>query len=148
MTIKKKIAAIAAAAMMAMSMTAISASAEICSSRSDPDVPKTLNGNYVEGVVSAGSNYSYLGFPLETYSGLTFYAAPGRAVVTLDIDNYRTGALVAPQLKTESVSDEEAVMAVVGSSEDYGISLSLFCANEVYAEGQGWGAYTQVINVR
>lgn len=146
MTIKKKIAAIAAAAMMAMSMTAISASAEFCTSRSDPNVPKTLNGYFVEGGVSAGTGYSYLGIPLKTYSGVTYYAAPGKAVVTLDIDNYRTGALVRPQLKKEDVSDDYA-LAIVGDSENYGVSLSLFCANEVYAEGQGWGAYTQVINV-
>lgn len=147
MTIKKKIIAVAAAAMMAMSMTAISASAEYDSSRFNPKAEKTLNGYAVEGVVSAG-NYSYMGVELDTYSGLTFYAAPGRAVVTLDIDNYRTGALVIPQLKTESVSENNAVMAIVGSSEDFGVSLSLFCASEAYAQGQGWGAYTQVINVR
>ncbi len=148
MTLKKKIATVAAAAMMAMSITAISASAEMCTSRSDPKVPDTFNGNFVEGGVSAGPGYNYMGIPLDTYAGVTYYEGPGKAVVTLDIDNYRTGALVRPQLKREETSGGDYTISIVGDSNDYGVSLSLFCANEVYAEGKGWGAYTKVINVR
>ncbi len=129
MTLKKKIAAVAAAAMMAMSMTAISASA------AEKITPDTFLGKEVIYSLYANSPHSYF---LQEAS--TKYEERARVFVTLDVDDYITGK---PYVATKR---EEGVDYISVCSNVHG-RLSLFSTHEVISGNKAWGEHQQIIDV-
>lgn len=147
MKMKKKIAAIAAAAMMTMSITAISASA------AKYDVVKgAVGGKDVMGIVSAGEQ-EVEDIPIKlTYHAGTYYAGEGEMFVALDIDNYITGNVDWRRERTGStISQNDAGFlyeTTVGTNEDFGHRVSLFSAHECYPKAGGsWGRYMGLAGV-
>lgn len=145
MTIKKKIAAVAAAAMMAMSITAISASAEY-------DVVKgTVNGGEAIGIVSADETYVEDIPMFYKYCAGTFYSGKGEIYVSLDIDNYLTGELEWRDDRSmiENIEGTNLYGTETGTNIDFGHRVTLFSAHEVYPTGGGeaWGRYMGLAGV-
>lgn len=140
MTLKKKIAAFAAAAMMAMSMTAISAfavsdtftndSKEVCghsfyySLGADvPNITQTARSRYLNGSNSK---------PL------------AKVLVDLDVDDYYTGDLLDSDNGEDSGIDPDAYANCFVTDS----KISLFSAHEIYPDGlDGWGDYLSLYGV-
>ena len=150
MTKMKKIAACTAAAMMAFSTMAVSAFAEYDSTTEHSDVPQYLSGSKVFGVVAA-DEYKVEGLIMPyNYTAGTFYYGDGEMYVSLDIDNYVTGALLDRKNRTGCDTTElPGVFGVaVGSNKNYGVKVSLFTAHEAYSsDGEAWGEYLGLISV-
>lgn len=152
MTIKKKIAAVAAAAMMAMSMTAISASADYdCTLDHEKDVHE-LNGAKIFGIVAAGEKYNTIErVPINhNIMAGTFYEGEIKKMyVSLDIVRYPEGGLLDRVQRVEPDYDIENLVGVsYGTDKDYG-RVSLFSSHEVTAVGGAtWGEYNGLANVR
>lgn len=133
MTIKKKIAAIAAAAMMAMSITAISASADQPTHKLySADVNGStayaeLNADVSEKVQFATTTYDILNDDHKS-----------EVRVNLHVDNYYTGKLIDDD-KDDSKGYYPVAQAVCYVTDT---PISLFSAHEVYPNGAtGWGHY-------
>ncbi len=139
MTIKKKIAAVAAAAMMAMSMTAISASAA-GNIKTDSKEIKGYNAYFtLEAIVEEHNQIA-----------VTYYDCAGdgskypEVRTHLHVDDYYTGALLGEQ-KTTGNGAYPFAEAVVHCCEP---KISLFSAHEVYPDGvKGWGYYYSLSGV-
>ena len=145
MALKKKIAACAAAAMMVTSMMAITANAVY-----DVTPIATLNGYKVIGIVAANETYvEGIQMPW-TYTAGTYYYGEGEMYVSLDIDNYYTGEVLArsDRFGDDTTNTPGLYGVEVGTNYDYGTRVSLFSAHEAYSDNGGvWGRYLGLAGV-
>ena len=149
MTIKKKIAAIAAAAAMALSMTAISASATYDCTLDHLNDVHELNGNTVFGVVAGGERGANVYGVLvdKNLFSATYYAGTASYIrTTLEIVKYPTGGTLDTFEDIQRNTTSVPSIAKTGTNGSYG-SVTLFSSHEVRADGKTWGEYTAVKGV-
>lgn len=153
MTIKKKIAAIAAAAMMAMSMTAISASAANTDiydcTLEQSDAKYTYNGKRAYGILAVGMDgqVEYNSTITGNFFAETYYRAPANYIrATLEVKTGATLLDTYQQIKNNTTTTPSR--ALVTTDDDYGV-VTLYASHEIRINGiNPWGEYTAIRNVR
>ena len=153
MKMKKKIAAFAAAAMMAMSLTAMSASATYdCTLEHENKKPEyyALNNRRVYGLLAVGeegqiynSNVDSRIFSETYYNGNVKYIR-----ATINITRYPQGGVLDTFETLKENTTTTPSRATVRANDYYG-TITVYSSNEVrLSNGMTWGAYPAIKNVQ
>ncbi len=140
MTIKKRIAAAAAAAMMAMSMTAISAFA--VSGTFTDDSKEVCGHSFYYSLRADVQNFT------QTARSRYLNSSNGNPLaevrVALHVDDYYSGDLLDSDNREDSGIDPDAYANCFATDS----KISLFSAHEIYPDGEnGWGDYLSLYGV-
>ena len=154
MAIKKKLAAVAAAAMMAMSITAMSASAANTDiydcTLEQSNAEYTLNGVRAYGIFAVGMDGEnvYNSNINGNFFAETYYRAPAQNIkVTMEIHSNLNNKVIDTFTDSHR-STTTPSKATVATDDDYGV-VTVYCSHEIQLSNNNgtWGEYTAIRNV-